>query len=463
MKMNNNNESQLVSINPANLEVLNSYSIFSEDKINKTLKKAHTSYLKWSLLPIKERCKLLKEIAKVIRKDIKKYATMATLEMGKPINQSINELKKCTLTLDYYAKEGAKMLQDETIKTEFSKSYVTYQPLGIILAIMPWNFPFWQVFRAMAPILVSGNTMLLKHASNVSGCALMIEDILKKAKAPLGIFQTLLISSKQVSQIIAAQNVAAVTFTGSTEVGKKVAATAASHLKKQVLELGGNDAYVVLEDADINHAVRVCYEARFINTGQSCLAAKRFIVVQKHYKEFEEKMLSLISATTYGNPLNTNAQLGPMARIDLREELHQQVISSVKKGAKLLHGGFIPKENGAYYPATLLSNAKKNMPAYNEEIFGPVGVIIKAKDTNDALRIANDSNFGLGATIFSKNKKESELIARNSLNAGNCFVNAAVHSDPRLPFGGIKNSGYGRELSSYAIREFVNIKTVVVS
>lgn len=403
----------------------------------------------------------MRRIAAVIRAGIEQYALLATTEMGKPLDQSRAELEKCARTFDYYATSGPAFLKDELIKTENRKSYVSYQPLGVVLAIMPWNFPYWQVFRAMAPILMSGNAMVLKHASNVSGCALAIEKIMKAAGAPKDLFRTLMIPSSAVADVIAAPEIAAVTFTGSTAAGRKVAAVAAENLKKQVLELGGSDAYIVLEDADLDFAVKTCLEARMVNSGQSCLAAKRFVVVKSVRKEFEEKMLQHIKALTYDDPL-TKVAIGPMARKDLRDELHEQVVASVKAGARLMHGGFIPERPGAFYPPTLLSSVKKGMPAYHEELFGPVAVIIEARDEKDAIRIANDSEYGLGGAIFSRDRKRAERIAAQEIQAGSCFVNAAVHSDPRLPFGGIKHSGYGRELSSFALREFVNIKTVVV-
>lgn len=451
-----------VSANPADGKEIARYKMHSTSQVISAQIKAHKAYQSWSQSNMKERSALLIRIAKEIRADIEKFAQLATTEMGKPIAQSRAELEKCAKTMEFYAKEGPGFLVDEIVKTDAKKSFVSYQPLGVVLAIMPWNFPYWQVFRAMAPIILSGNAMLLKHASNVSGCALTIENILKKANAPKNLFQTLLISSADIADVIASKEVSAVTFTGSTVAGRKVASLAAQNLKKQVLELGGSDAYIVLEDADIDLAVRTCFDARFINTGQSCVAAKRFIVVKKLRKEFEAKMLAKVQKATFGIPTDKSNLIGPMARIDLRDELNQQVERSIKSGAKLLCGGFIPEGNGAYYAPTLLTNVKKGMPAYDEELFGPVAAIIEAKDEKDAIKIANDSEYGLGSAIFSKNKKHAENIARQLIQAGSCFVNVAVHSDPRLPFGGIKSSGYGRELSSFALREFVNIKTVVV-
>jgi succinate-semialdehyde dehydrogenase / glutarate-semialdehyde dehydrogenase len=354
-------------------------------------------------------------------------------------------------------------LKDEMVETDARKSYVTFQPIGIVFAIMPWNFPYWQVFRAMGPALMAGNAMVLKHASNVSGCAVAIEKVIKDAGAPKGIFQTLLIPSDRVADVIKDPAIAAITFTGSTSAGSNVASVAAAHIKKQVLELGGSDAYIILEDADMELAVKTSVDGRLVNSGQSCVAAKRFIAVKPIRKEFEEKMVVQMKAATYGDPMDSGNKIGPMARKDLRDQLHEQVQQSIAKGAKLLCGGFIPEGEGAFYPPTVLSNVKKGMPAYDEEMFGPVAAIIEARDEKHAIQLANDSEYGLGGGIFSKNRKRAEEIAAKEMQAGNCFVNAFVHSDPRLPFGGVKHSGYGRELSIFGIREFTNIKTVFIN
>ncbi|HXF99607.1 MAG TPA: NAD-dependent succinate-semialdehyde dehydrogenase, partial [Bacteroidota bacterium] len=361
-----------------------------------------------------------------------------------------------------YADNAAKFLESEVIATDASKSFVTFQPLGILLAIMPWNFPFWQVFRAAAPALMAGNTVVLKHASNVSGCALEIEKLLREAGLPLGVFSTLLLSSSRVNMLIEHPLVRAVTITGSTAAGKAVAAKAGAMLKKTVLELGGSDPYIVLEDANLDEAVATCVASRLINNGQSCIAAKRFIVVESVKKRFEEMFVERMKAQNVGDPLDPSVAVGPLARRDLRDELHHQVRRSIEKGARLLCGGEVPSGRGAFYPPTVLTNVAKGMPAYDEELFGPVAAIISAKDEADAIRIANDSAFGLGAAVFTSNLQKGERIAAEELEAGSCFVNAFVRSDPRLPFGGIKDSGYGRELSVFGIREFVNIKTVWV-
>jgi len=452
----------VTSINPATGEVLDTFELHNDQKIEKALKQADKAQQQWKGYSFKERGVVLKAIAAQLRKKKQQLAELATLEMGKPIKQSMEEVEKCARTFDFYAKEGSKFLADEVVETDARKSYISFQPLGVVFAIMPWNFPYWQVFRAMGPALMAGNAMVLKHASNISGCALAIEKVLTDAKAPKGLFQTLLLPSSKVADVIAQPQIAAITFTGSTVAGSKVAAAAASHVKKQVLELGGSDAYIVLEDADMKLAVETCVNGRLVNSGQSCVAAKRFVIVKSVRKEFEAKMVELMEAATFGNPMDEANKIGPMARADLRDQLHEQVQKSIEKGAKLLCGGYIPEFEGAYYPPTVLTNVKKGMPAYDEELFGPVASIIEAKDEADAIRIANDSIYGLGAGIFSKDRKKAEKIAATQLQAGNCFVNSFVHSDPRLPFGGVKQSGYGRELSAFGIREFTNVKTVFI-
>lgn len=452
----------ITSINPATGKVIATYKTDNAKKIDRSLKTAAKAYEEWRLTTHKQRSIVLKRIAAEIRKQQKQLAELATKEMGKPIAQSMAEVEKCAMNMEFYAKHGANFLADEMVATDASKSYISYQPLGVVLAIMPWNFPFWQVFRAMAPILMAGNTMVLKHASNVSGCAKAIDKILKNAEVPDGLFHTLLVPGAEVEPIIKHPAIAAITLTGSTEAGKKVAAVAGAYIKKQVLELGGSDAYIVLKDADMKLAVATCVRGRLYNSGQSCVCAKRFIVDKTVLKVFEQQMTEQMLASNFGDPMDSNNKIGPLARIDLRNELHQQVLDSIKLGAKLLCGGYIPEGDGAYYPPTVLTNVKKGMPAYDEELFGPVAAIIEAKDEQHAIALANDSIYGLGGGIFSKNVKKAEKIAATQLQAGNCFVNAFVHSDPRLPFGGVKQSGYGRELSYLGMREFTNIKTVFV-
>ena len=339
---------------------------------------------------------------------------------------------------------------------------MAYQPIGIVLAVMPWNFPFWQVFRFAAPNLMAGNAGLLKHSSNVSGCALAIEEVFSLAGFPENLFRTLLIGSSKVEAVINNPLVKAVTLTGSTPAGKAVAAAAGNALKKTVLELGGSDPYVILEDADIEMAVKSCVTARLINGGQSCIAAKRFIVVESVYDKFVNLFVEVTKSKTMGDPKDEKIDVGPQARLELRDELHQQVVKSIEMGAELRLGCYIPEGDGAFYPPSVLTGVKKGMPAYDEELFGPVGAIIKVKDEEEAINTANDTIFGLGAAVFTGNAERGEYIAKHRLEAGCCFVNDFVKSDPRLPFGGIKESGYGRELSPFGIKEFVNIKTVLV-
>lgn len=450
------------SVNPATGKTIGEYQTHDKAYVDKALKQALKAQESWRQQSLKERAVVLKSIAATLRKQKDKLALLATQEMGKPLVQSLTEVEKCATTFEFYAKNGAKFLADEVVETDARKSYVSFQPLGVVLAIMPWNFPYWQVFRAMGPAIMAGNALLLKHASNVSGCALAIEKVMKDAGAPKGLFQTLLLPSSEIADLIANPAISAVTLTGSTEAGKEVAAQAGRYIKKQVLELGGSDPYIILEDADMDLAVKTCVEGRLVNSGQSCVSAKRFVVVKAVRKEFEQRFTEQMQAATYGDPTDKKNKIGPLARTDLRDTLHEQVTQSIAKGAKLLCGGAVPEGEGAYYPPTVLTNVKKGMPAYDEELFGPVAAIIEAKDEADAIRIANDSIYGLGAGIFSKNLKRAEEIAAKELQAGNCFVNAFVHSDPRLPFGGTKQSGYGRELSIFGIREFVNAKTVFI-
>jgi succinate-semialdehyde dehydrogenase/glutarate-semialdehyde dehydrogenase len=384
------------------------------------------------------------------------------MEMGKPIRQGRSEVEKCAWVCEYYADNALEMLQPEKIATDAGNSFVTFRPLGVILAIMPWNYPFWQVFRFAAPGLMAGNAAVLKHASNVPGCALAIEDVFNKAGFPENLFRNVLISGEQTKGVIEHPLIKAVTLTGSNFAGQAVASTAGKLLKKSVLELGGSDPYIVLEDADLQSAAKTCVESRLLNSGQSCIAAKRFVVIEDVRRRFEDMFIAYMQTKKMGNPMEEDIDIGPQARFDLRDDLHRQVAQSIEKGAKCLLGGEIPNGKGAYYPATVLSGIQKGMPAYEEEVFGPVAAIISVKDEREAIQVANDTSFGLGAAIFTEDLERGERIATYELEAGCCFVNAFVKSDPRLPFGGIKSSGYGRELSHYGIKEFVNIKTVYV-
>ncbi len=453
---------QLMSVNPATGKEIASYAVHDSAFVEKALKQSMKTFEEWRNLPFSKRATVLKNIAKEIRREKDNLVKLATMEMGKPVQQGYYEVEKCAKTLEFYAKEGAGFLADQVIATDARKSYVSFQPLGTVLAVMPWNFPYWQLFRAMAPTVMAGNVMILKHASNVSGCALAMEQLIRKAGAPKGLMQTLLLPSSKVEALIDDKRIAAVTLTGSTAAGSKVAEAAGRNLKKAVLELGGSDPYIILDDADMDIAIEIAVRGRLVNSGQSCIAAKRFVVVKSRRKEFELKFTEQMKAATYGDPMDEKNRIGPLARRDLRDQLHEQVQQSIAKGAKLLCGGFVPDGQGAYYPPTVLTNVKKGMPAYDEELFGPVGAVIEAKDEADALRIANDSIYGLGGGIISKNRARAEKLAANVLQAGNCFVNDFVHSDQRLPFGGVKHSGYGRELGSFGIHEFVNIKTVFI-
>ncbi len=452
----------LTTFNPATGKEIASYPVHDPTKIELSLQLAVKTQREWLKTSMETRAELLKNIAQGLRKEKEYLARLATEEMGKPLNQSREEVEKCARTLDFYAENGAAFLADEDVPTDAVKSYVSYRPLGVVLAIMPWNFPYWQVFRALGPIIMAGNTMILKHASNVCGCALAIEKVVLAAKTPKGVLQTVLIPGSQVGALIDHPAIAAVTLTGSTEAGRRVAEAAGRNLKKSVLELGGSDAYVIMEDADLEPAADVLVKGRLVNSGQSCVAAKRFVVVKAVRKQFEKLVKDRIMAARTGDPMKQDNTVGPMARADLRQELHDQVTKSIEMGAKLICGCGIPAGDGYYYTPGVLSGVKKGMPAYNEELFGPVAVIIEARDTADAIRIANDSEFGLGSGVFTADRAVGEEIAKNELEAGSCFVNDFVHSDPRLPFGGVKKSGYGRELGVYGMREFVNIKTVYI-
>lgn len=450
------------SINPANLQLIKTYHSMLPSEVNNIIDLTADAFEKWKETSFSHRSNLMMKAAQVLKAKREEYSELMTLEMGKPISQSKAEVEKCAWVCEYYADNTEKFLKDELIQTDASKSFVTYQPLGTVLAVMPWNFPFWQVFRFAAPGLMAGNAGILKHASNVSGCALAIEEVFREAGFPENIFKTILVPSSQMEAVIKNEKIKAVTLTGSVPAGKAVAKTAGSVLKKTVMELGGSDPYIILEDADLEMASETCVNARLINAGQSCIAAKRFIVVEKVYDEFEKLFVAKMKIKKMGNPFDESNHIGPQASVLLRDELHQQVVKSVELGAKLLLGGEIPETVGAWYPPTVLSNVKKGMPAYDEELFGPVAAIIKVKDENQAIEFANDSIFGLGAAVFTRDNERGEKIAAEKLQAGCCFVNAFVKSDPRLPFGGIKESGYGRELSSFGIREFVNIKTVYI-
>lgn len=453
----------ITSVNPATGETIETYETLSTKQLGEAIASSSEAFESWRRTSFDERATALRRVAGLLRDRADELARLMALEMGKPITGGRAESEKCAWVCDYYAEHAERFLAPEPVATDASRSFVAFRPLGPILAVMPWNFPFWQVFRFAAPALMAGNVALLKHASNVPGCALAIERIIRDAGAPENVFRTLLITTEQVRSVVRDPRVAAVTLTGSVGAGRAVGKHAGERLKKTVLELGGSDAYVVLPDADLDHAVETCVASRLINSGQSCIAAKRFIVVHPIHEEFEKRFVERMHAARVGNPLREDTQVGPLARRDLRDELHEQVMRSARRGARCLLGGNVPDGPGAYYPPTVLTAVRKPMAAYKEELFGPVASIIPVKDEEAAIRTANDSVFGLGAAVFTRDVERGECIAADALDAGSCFVNAEVRSDPRLPFGGIKESGYGRELSHFGIREFVNIKTVYVA
>jgi len=452
----------LNSINPSNGELIASYEEMTKEEVKVIISDVNSAYQKWRLTSFSHRAQLMKNAAEILQDRKEDLGRLMTFEMGKPFSQAVAEANKCASVCEYYADNAEKILENQIIETDASKSYVAYRPIGIVLAVMPWNFPFWQVLRFAAPALMAGNVGVLKHASNVQGCALEIEKIFQDAGFPKNVFRTLVIGSKDVKEVIENPYVKAVTLTGSTPAGKAVASQAGAVLKKTVLELGGSDPYIILEDADLDQAITACMIGRFLNTGQSCIAAKRFIVVESILDEFRTKLLEAMKTQKWGDPFDEDVNIGPMVNILSRDEVHEQVTASIEKGADLLVGGIIPDVEGAFYPATLLDNVRPGMPAFDDEIFGPVASIIPVKDEEEAIRLANQTPFGLGGAVFTKNVERGERIAANDIEAGSCFVNDFVRSDPRLPFGGIKESGYGRELSEAGIREFTNMKTVYI-
>ncbi|UCG85278.1 MAG: NAD-dependent succinate-semialdehyde dehydrogenase [Gemmatimonadota bacterium] len=452
----------ITAINPATGAVIREYQEIPARVAAEAVDQSHQAFLEWRQTSFAERSQVMRSAARILREGAGDYARLMAEEMGKPITQGRAESEKCAWVCDHYAEHAETFLAPETVETDASKSYVAFKPLGVVLAVMPWNFPFWQVFRFAAPALMAGNVGVLKHASNVPGCALAIEDVFRQAGLPANVFRTLLIGSKRVDAIIEHPVVRAVTLTGSTPAGRSVARKAGEVLKKTVLELGGSDPYVVLSDADVEAAASTCVASRLINSGQSCINAKRFVVVASQRERFEQLFVEEMKAAKVGDPLAADTEVGPQARSELRDELHEQVESSIDKGARCLLGGSLPEGPGAFYPPTVLTDVRKGMPAFDEELFGPVAAIIAVPDDEAAIQVANDSSFGLGAAVFTADVERGEQIAADRLEAGCCFVNSFVKSDPRLPFGGIKDSGYGRELSHFGIREFVNVKTVYV-
>lgn len=449
----------LQTINPATGKLEKTFTEHSREEVLWLVEKTHGAFAAWSQKNFSARSSVLKKAAAVLRSRKDSFGGLITLEMGKPISQALAEVEKCALVCDYYAEHGQAMLSPEAVPTDAAESFVRFDPLGVILAVMPWNFPFWQVFRFAAPALMAGNTCLLKHASNVPMCARAIEEVFAEAAGEEHTFTTLLIGPGLVDDVIASPLVKAATLTGSDAAGRQVAGAAAAHLKKTVLELGGSDPFIVLEDAPLDAAVKTGVTARLLNNGQSCIAAKRFIIAEKIYGEFTARFIDAMQQVRIGDPMDRATELGPLARQDLLRELDDQVQRSAALGAAILCGGKKLKREGYFYEPTVLGNLKKGMPAYDEELFGPVAALIKARDAEEAVALANDTPFGLGASLWSTDTCAARKLAPR-IDAGAVFINGMVKSDPRLPFGGIKNSGYGRELSAYGIKEFVNIKTV---
>ncbi len=447
------------SINPATGKEIQSFPELSREEIEKIVTKAGEAFKNWRNVAFPERGILMKKVAGILRDKSNIYGRLITQEMGKPLSQAIAEVEKCAVVCDYYAENTEKILTREVVSTDASESYMQFEPLGVILAIMPWNYPFWQVFRFAVPALMAGNVALLKHASNVPLTALAIQEIFSQAGFPSGTFTTLLSGPQNIEEIISLPAIKGVTLTGSEAAGRQVAAISGRYLKKIVLELGGNDPFIVLPDADLETAARAAIAGRLINNGQSCIAAKRLIIVKSVYTDFEQKLVKLMRQVKVGDPIDLQTELGPLAREDLRIELERQVKRSCENGAVILCGGQSINGPGFYFQPTILANVHKGMPAYDEELFGPVAALIQVEDEEEAVNLANDTAFGLGASIWTNDRKRAVILA-NRIESGMVFINGIVKSDPRLSFGGIKNSGYGRELADYGIKEFVNIKTV---
>lgn len=454
---------KIQTVNPATEQVIQTYSCLNLKEMNKKINEGHQAFTTWKKTSFSERKLLMLKLAKILRAKKEDLALLMTTEMGKPITAGKAEIEKCAWVCEHYAEHAETYLQPKIIKTEMKKAKVCYRPLGLVFAIMPWNFPFWQVFRFAAPTIMAGNTAILKHAPISSGTGNRIEELFQEAGFPKYVFQHLILNNEGAAKLIEHPQVVAVTLTGSERAGTAVAAQAGKFLKKSMLELGGSDPYVVLEDAELDLAARCIVNSRLNNSGQVCIAAKRIIAIESIEKELIEKIMYYMSTFKMDDPTDENTTLGPLARKDLRETVHQQVEKSLKQGAKLLLGGIIPKCQGFYYPPTLLTNVKPGMPAFDEEIFGPVIAIISAQNEQEAINYANQSQYGLGAAVFTRDLARGERIATEEIEVGACFVNAFVASDPRLPFGGIKHSGYGRELSQEGILEFVNIKTVAIN
>jgi succinate-semialdehyde dehydrogenase/glutarate-semialdehyde dehydrogenase len=453
----------LSTFNPATGEVVATYEETAASEVGKIIEDAHAAFLEWRKTAFSDRAARMRRAAEIQRSDPAEFARLIARVMGKPVRDGVSEAQKCATGCDFYADNAERFLAREEVQTEARKSFVTFNPLGVVLAVMPWNFPFWQVFRFAAPGLMAGNAAVLKHASNVPGCALAIEDVFRRAGFPAHLFRTLLVGSGRIEAVIEHPLVRAVTLTGSGPAGRAVARKAGEMLKKTVLELGGSDPYLILEDADLDLAATVSAKGRLVNGGQSCIAAKRFIAVGKIRRRFEELLVERMRGVRMGDPMKEETEIGPQARTELRDALHRQVETSIGKGARCLLGGQVPAGPGAYYPPTVLTDVRRGMPAYDEELFGPVAAIIPVENEEEAIAAANDSVFGLGGAVLTKDLVRGERIAAERIESGCVFVNEPVRSDPRLPFGGVKESGYGRELSAFGIREFVNIKSVWIA
>ncbi|MFM1944138.1 MAG: hypothetical protein RI897_3120 [Verrucomicrobiota bacterium] len=451
----------LRSMNPATGEEVRRFESYSVGEVRRRLEVAVGAQVGWRKLSVGERGERVGRLAGVLRAGAGGYARLMAEEMGKPVKQGLAEVEKCAWACEYFAARSGDFLGVEALESDGGRAYVCWQPLGVVLAVMPWNFPFWQVFRCAVPALMAGNCVVLKHASNVMGCGLVLEEIFREAGLSGGEFQNLVVGSDRVGEVLAHGGVRGVALTGSTEAGRSLAADAGRHLLKLVLELGGSDAYVVLEDADLGAAAAVCAAARLVNSGQSCVAAKRFIVVDSVVDEFERLLVGEMGRYRVGDPLDAATDLGPLARVDLRDGLHDQVVRSVGAGARCLSGGEVPGGVGAFYPPTVLGGVRPGMAVFDEETFGPVAAVVSVAGEEEAIRLANQSEYGLGAAVFSGDRERGERVAMQ-LEAGCCVVNGQVKSDPRQPFGGIKASGYGRELGLLGIREFTNAKTIVV-
>ncbi|QDU81117.1 Succinate semialdehyde dehydrogenase [NAD(P)+] Sad [Polystyrenella longa] len=450
------------SINPANGELIGEYPVWTEQQVTEQLQFSANAYKEWRETSFDSRKKMMLNLASGLKSDKEIYARLITNEMGKPISESTAEIEKCALVCEFYAERAEEFLQPVPVETSASHSYFRYDPLGPVLAVMPWNFPFWQVFRFLAPNLMAGNVGLLKHASNVQGCAIAIQQLTEEAGFPPHVWSTLPLKSSAIEKVIDSPHIKAVTLTGSEEAGRAVAGQAGKQIKKSVLELGGSDPFIVLADVDIDDVAAKAIKGRMQNTGQSCIAAKRFIVQTEIIKEFKDALVSRIESLKVGDPLDEATDIGPMARQDLREELHTQVEKSVQQGGVLVCGGKPLDRVGSYYAPTLLENIKPDNIAFQEEMFGPVAVLVEANDVDHAIQLANDSSFGLGGSLWTKNiELADKLVPR--IESGAVFVNEIVKSDPRISFGGIKNSGYGRELGKPGIHEFVNVKTVWIA